>query len=111
MEIALIFLVFPSMKFRKILHTIRYRCLLFKTIREVGGEGTGSGIRKEVGDREKLRKISQHCITFYNISRTEAGTHMEEGGKQEFKVWEAEVSDPPAPLHNRQMAKWNLFVN
>ena len=68
-------------------------------VREAGGEGWGSGIPKEAGDREKLRKISQHCITFYNRNRTEAGTRMEEGGKREFKVREAGISDPPVPLH------------
>ena len=64
-----------------------------------GRRGAGSGIPKEAGYREKLRKISQHCITFYNRNRTEAGTRMEEGGKREFKVWQTGVSDPPFPLH------------
>ena len=68
-------------------------------VREAGGEGVGSGIPKEAGDREKLRKILQHCITFYNRNRTEAGARMEEGGKREFKVREAGVSDPPVSLH------------
>ena len=67
--------------------------------RGTGGEGAGSGIPKGAGDREKLGKILQHCITFYNRNRTEAGTRMEEGGKREFKVREAGVSDPPVPLH------------
>ena len=68
-------------------------------VREAGGEGAESGIPKEAGDREKLRKILQHCITFYNRNRTEAGARMEEGGKREFKVREAGVSDPPVSLH------------
>ena len=68
-------------------------------VREAGGEGAGSGIPKEAEDREKLRKISQHCITFCKRNRTEAGARMEEGGKREFKVREAGVLDPPVPLH------------
>ena len=68
-------------------------------VREAAGDGAWHGISKEAGDREKLRKILQHCITFYNRNRTEAGTRMEEGGKQEFKVREVGVSDPPVPLH------------
>ena len=67
--------------------------------RGAGGEGAGSRIHKEAGDSEKLRKILQHGITFYNRNRTERGTRMEEGRKREFKVREAGVSDPPVPLH------------
>ena len=52
----------------------------------MGGEGAGSGIPKEAGDREKLRKISQHCVTFCKRNRTEAGARMEEGGKREFQT-------------------------
>ena len=55
---------------------------------------------KEVGEWEKLRKISQHCITFYNRNRTAAGARMEKGGKREFKVREAGVTDPPVPLYS-----------
>ena len=77
-------------------------------VREAGGEGAGSRIPKEAGDREKLRKISQHCITFYNRNRTEAGTRREEGGKQDFKVREAGVSDPPVPLHKKVLESRDL---
>ena len=69
-------------------------------VREARGEGAGSGIPKQAGDREKLRKISQNCVTFYNRNRTEAGARMEEGGKREFKVRETGVSDPLSPSTN-----------
>ena len=66
------------------------------------GDGAGSRIPKEAGGGEKLRKILQHCITFYYRNRTGAGTCMEEGGKPEFKVQEAGVSrlSCPPPLEN-----------
>ena len=59
----------------------------------------GSGIPKEAGDREKLRKILQRCITFYNRNRTEAGTCMEEGGKWELGTGGGSFGPPcPFPL-------------
>ena len=63
---------------------------------EKGGKRNSQG----GGNREKRRKTSQYCITFYNRHKTiEAGTPSEGGGKREQKVREAGVSDPPVSPH------------